>query len=336
MLTARGRQLEITRAGWLFIILTLAVGFAAINTGANLLHVIFGIQLGLIVASGALSENMVRRARARRTPVSPLHAQQPAAVEVEISNASDRADLLAVSVEDDDRILDVGSSTPVFSLVVPKGSAVTITSTVTMPRRGPHPLPPAVVATRFPFGLFVKRRDLPAAENVLVFPRIHEVDLRDFGFATRGEGDSAAAVMSRAGELYGLDEYRDGDDLRRISWPATARLGKLVVCEYESHGDREVWIDLAPGRAEEPAFETRVEHAASLAVALLREGRVATGLRVGGQVEVTPGSGASHERRILEYLAMVGLPRDDEKTANVTSAARGRHTAPASLREGAA
>ena len=104
MLTARGRSLEITTAGWLFILLTLAVGFAAINSGANLLHVIFGVQLGLIVASGVLSENMVRRARARRIPSSALHAQSPGALRVELSAREGRGELLALSVEDDDRI----------------------------------------------------------------------------------------------------------------------------------------------------------------------------------------------------------------------------------------
>ena len=160
--------------------------------------------------------------------------------------------------------------------------------------------------TRFPFGLFVKRRDLPPSPEVLVYPKIHQIDLRELGLATQGEGDSAAAVMSRTGELYGLDEYRDGDDLRRINWPATARLGKLVVCEYESHGDRELWIELDDGVTGEVNFEQSVEDAASLAVALLREGRIAAGLKVGGDVVVPPGSGPSHERLILEALAVVG------------------------------
>ena len=68
MLTARGRSLDITRAGWLFIVLTLAVGFAAINSGSNLLHAIFGAQMALIIGSGVLSERTVRRAEALRLP----------------------------------------------------------------------------------------------------------------------------------------------------------------------------------------------------------------------------------------------------------------------------
>ena len=138
MLTARGRSLEITTAGWLFILLTLAVGFAAINSGANLLHVIFGIQLGLIVASGVLSENMVRRAQARRLPTSALHAQTPGALRVELRAREGRGELLALSVEDDDRIEDAGECGAVFALSVPSGETLEMHSTVVMPRRGRH------------------------------------------------------------------------------------------------------------------------------------------------------------------------------------------------------
>src|SRR5262245_24465994 len=99
MLTARGRSLEITKAGWLFIVLTLAVGFAAINSGANLLHVLFGCQIGLILASGVLSENMVQRARVQRRATSALHAGSRGALAIELRNHSPRGDMISVSVE---------------------------------------------------------------------------------------------------------------------------------------------------------------------------------------------------------------------------------------------
>ena len=83
-LSARGRRLEITRSGWLFILLTLAVGFAAINSGANLLHALFGAQMALIVGSGVLSESTLRRVHVRRTLAGSLHAQEPGPVVVEL------------------------------------------------------------------------------------------------------------------------------------------------------------------------------------------------------------------------------------------------------------
>ena len=306
MLTARGRSLEITKSGWLFIVLTLAVGFAAINSGANLLHVLFGCQIGLIIASGLLSESMVRRARVHRRVASPLHAGTRGALIVELRNESARGDMISVSVEDDDRLDSPDTTEPVFTVAVPGGAATTLHTSVTMHRRGRHALPKAVVATRFPFGLFVKRRDLRAREQVLVYPRVHPVDAGLLREVRTGQGE-ARGSRARAGEFYGLAEFREGEELRRIHWPATARIGRAVVQEFEARGEAELVLHLQPGVAGEPSFESEIEELASQVVALLREGRVATGLRYGGRLVVEPGVGPAHERRLLEFLALVGL-----------------------------
>jgi uncharacterized protein (DUF58 family) len=308
MLTARGRSLEITKAGWLFIALTLAVGFAAINSGANLLHVLFGCQIGLILASGVLSEGMVRRAEVHRRVSAPLHAGSRGPLLVELRNASARGDMISVSVEDDDRESSANRTEPVFAVAVASGAAASLHTSVTMHARGLHPLPKAVVATRFPFGLFVKRRELPGRERVLVYPRIHPVELEPLDRARTGDGEALGA-RGRAGEFFGLAEYREGEELRRIHWPATARLGRAVVQEFEAHGEAEQVLNLAPGVTGEPAFEAAVEQVASQVVALLREGQVATGLRYADEIVVEPGTGPTHERRMLEFLAMVGGPR---------------------------
>lgn len=304
-LTAQGRSLEITKAGWLFIVTTLAVGFAAINSGANLLHAIFGIQLGLVVASGVLSENMVRRTKARRIATGPVFAETPAPCEVRIEDGADRGDLLSVSIEDDDRVQGEGTCSPVFAVAVPRGGS-RLDALLTMPRRGRHRLPPAVVATRFPFGLFVKRKDLDVPEHVLVYPRIDPVPAIERLVPAAGQGEATSTRKARFGEFHSLDLARDGDEDRRIHWPATARMGRLVVTELEAEGAREAWLDLAVGRAGDEAFEAEVSRVASLAVALLREGEIAVGLRLDGEIAVDLGRGGNHERAILDTLALVG------------------------------
>lgn len=306
-LTAYGRSLEITRAGWLFIGLTLAVGFAAINSGANLLHAIFGAQMALIVASGMLSESMVRRTTARRVAVSELYAGSPAVVRVDLTNTDPRADVFSVSVEDDDRGDHEDVCAPVFAVRIAAGGAVAVSTTVTASRRGRHVMPPAVVATRFPFGLFVKRRVLPPGDPVLVYPRVRPAPVA-LGEADHTEQGEASQRRARAGEFFGLREYRDGDDLRQIHWPALARLGRPMVREFEADGDRRVMVDLGRGTTGDPAFEQEIEHCASVAVSALGQGSVAVGLRYDGEVLVEPATGDEQRRRILEALALVGGP----------------------------
>lgn len=304
MLTARGRRLEITRAGWLFIGLTLAVGFAAINSGSNLLHAIFGAQMALIIGSGMLSERAVFRADARRVLGEAVHANTPAPVRVELRNRSDKGELLSISVEDDDGDQS-GQCGPVFAVRLAPAAAATLHTTVTMPRRGRHRLPDAVVATRFPFGLFVKRRQLPPPPQVVVYPQIHPVRV-DGGTRHRPGAGEASGRIARVGEFFGMREYRDGDDPRRIDWRTVARGQRPAVRDYEALGDDERVLELPLGTIGEQRFEVEVSRAASLAVALLQEPGVAVGLRYGGELMLEPASGAHARHRLLEALALVG------------------------------
>ena len=57
------RRLKFTRAGGLFTFGVIALGFATLNTGNNLLYLLLGALLGLIVVSGWLSEQALRNLR---------------------------------------------------------------------------------------------------------------------------------------------------------------------------------------------------------------------------------------------------------------------------------
>ncbi len=304
-LSARGRRLEITRSGWLFIVLTLAVGFAAINSGANLLHALFGAQMALILGSGVLSEATLHRVKVRRVLRGPLHAGEPGSAHVLLRNADARRDVLAVSVEDDDEAEDPGHGDPVFAVRIPAGDSVELPTRVTMPQRGLHRLPRIVVATRFPFGLFVKRRELPVEDAVRVYPRRVPAPPEPPPAATGGT-TTATGRRSRAGEFHGLRPYRDGDELRRLHWPATARLGQPVVREHEAGAEPRVQLRLAPGRGGDPSFESEVEQLAARAALLLVRDHAEIELYYGDTSAVPPGSGPAQQRRVLDFLAEVG------------------------------
>lgn len=304
-----GRSLEITKAGWWFIALTLADGFAAINSGANLLHVIFGIQLGMIIGSGVLSENMLRRVRARRRYVGPLYARTTGALRVEIENVSD-SPALSISVEDEDAdrpLAGRGQVDPVFRVSLEPKRQVDDYAQIVMPRRGRHRLPIAVVATRFPFGLFVKRRRLDDEREVIVFPHVEPQALPARRASVEGSEHESGGGMSRAGEIYGLRPYRPGDGMSRINWRATARRQMPIVTEFEARGEQEFWLDLPVGEAGEATFEAAIEQLASTAVAHLHSGEASVGLRDGQTIVVDVERGPEHEHRILTELALWGL-----------------------------
>ena len=62
----RNRSLRLTSEGTKFLFFTLAIGVAAINTGNNLFYLILALMLSLIVISGLLSEQCLRRLEFQR------------------------------------------------------------------------------------------------------------------------------------------------------------------------------------------------------------------------------------------------------------------------------
>ena len=65
-----GRSLRPTGAGRVVLLLAFAVGFAAMNTGNNLLFFGWGLVLSSIIISGILSESTLQAASA--TPLAPV------------------------------------------------------------------------------------------------------------------------------------------------------------------------------------------------------------------------------------------------------------------------
>src|SRR3954453_11132750 len=60
------RRLGFTREGRIIVVLSVGVGFAAINTGNNLLYLLLGWLLSFIIASGILSETTLKSLRVAR------------------------------------------------------------------------------------------------------------------------------------------------------------------------------------------------------------------------------------------------------------------------------
>jgi uncharacterized protein (DUF58 family) len=58
-------------------------------------------------------------------------------------------------------------------------------------------------------------------------------------------------------EFESLRDYQPGDELRKVSWTATARRGKLVTRQFTVERSQQVWMMLDAGRLSRTAFELR-------------------------------------------------------------------------------
>lgn len=299
----RYRSLRLTPEGVRFLLLTLAVGMAALNTGNNLLYLLLAMMLSLIVMSGILSEQCLRHLTIRRVIPDNVFADSPATVTLSIANRHPRLPSFSLRALDivEGKTVDRG----IHILHLPAGASVAQSYPVLFTHRGLHRIEGIKLQTRFPFGLFIKGANLFLSSDVVVYPALRPLpeslvhDLAVLGY------DQAASKRGHGIGLYNLREYRHGDDSRTIHWKTTARQSRLIVRETEMEDLRQVTLALPTalpeGRAPE-FFEQAVSLTASLAVFFQQQG-FAVRLLV-GEREIAYGVGEPHLSRILHALAL--------------------------------
>ena len=299
------RRLRPTRAGWSFFALIFGVGFAALNTGNNLLYLVLALMLAFLVLSGVLSESALRGVAVRRRIPRELYAERDAWVSVEIYNEQRRVASYALVVED--RIRSGRQEIPAgrcTALRIEAGGFETRSYRLRPSARGELAFAGFAVFTRFPFGLFSKSLAIDAAERALVYPAVDPVAIPpDFG-GVRESGEAVAGPRGRGAEVSGIREYASGDVPRRIDWRASLRARSLWVRDVQSEHQGEVEVRLRTARrAADAAFERDVRGSASEVAALLERG-----LRVGLRTDrehVAPAAGAAQRARLLGFLARV-------------------------------
>ena len=108
-----------------------------------------------------------------------------------------------------------------------------------------------------------------------VHPRTVRVPFDATGFQLDVEGVATGKLSSSDVSFHALRDYEPGDDRRAVHWQSTARLGKLIVRQYEeTHRSHHVIVlDTSRDAWDHDAFETAVSVAGSLGLANLRESR---------------------------------------------------------------
>src|SRR5690349_19614979 len=151
------RRLRFTREGRIIVLLAVGVGFAAINTGNNLLYLLLGWLLSFIIASGILSELTLKKLAVERRPPARVFANEPFLMEVVIENGKPHRASFSIEVE------DLVGATPLdkrcYFLKIPAAKSQRTSYRHTFVRRGLYTLTGYRVATKFPFALFRKSRE---------------------------------------------------------------------------------------------------------------------------------------------------------------------------------
>jgi uncharacterized protein (DUF58 family) len=172
-------------------------------------------------------------------------------------------------------------------------------------RRGVFALGPLELELSDPFGLArVVTIGCPLS-TLTVHPKVEVIRSRYLPAERDPDMRVPLPVLGRIGdEFYGLREYQDGDDLRRVHWASTARVDELMIRQPENllQGRLTVAVDLRSAVHDATTLEEALSAAASLLMAGIRS-RIHVRLITTGGTDTGFGATAGHGAALLDVLA---------------------------------
>jgi uncharacterized protein (DUF58 family) len=146
--------------------------------------------------------------------------------------------------------------------------------------RGRYPIEESEIVIEDPFGLERVTVELPSTESILVYPRLVDVDrLFSESGARTPEGRRLLLRRPSGFDLHSVRDYQQGESLRRVHWPSTAKRGHLMVKELEDSPRDETAVLLdadastVVGDPHDSSFELAVRAAGSIVKSHAGRGR---------------------------------------------------------------
>lgn len=235
----------------------------------------------------------------------------PTTVTIHIDNDSRKTIRCRIKDEyPDELILNDGREA---DITIPPRQGAEFTYKLTPPKRGKYQFGSTAVRYLSRFGLVWCQTYAGEASTVKVYPnmrRAREMELKALGDQSFIAVQRKALRRGEGREFESMRDYVRGDELRHISWTATARRSKLTTRQYQIERDQTVLITIDGGRLmtgridNETKFDTAIHAALALMSAAARAGDNAGIMVFGRRVRkyLPPKRGIEHLDAVLEAL----------------------------------
>ena len=272
---------DVTRAGMIYILISVVIGIAAINTGNNLLYVVVSALLSAILVSGIASALALRSLELDVHLPEHVFAGRPMLARMLLRNTSSWLPSFSVRVVPakrkknkdrwgweastfsfppnrppetqwlrlpDRRLRRVHeeSEKPILQASVyfpflAPEQELRADLEITFPARGRYREKNFGLATRFPFAFLMKTRRINLVREVIVYPVVESAE-QFLEVLPMVTGEFETFVSGRGNDLYLIREYMPHDSARHVDWKATARTGSLKVREFSREDERKLRI----------------------------------------------------------------------------------------------
>jgi uncharacterized protein (DUF58 family) len=290
-----------TRAGWLYLTVTLLLGIAAINTGNNLIYLIVAALLALLLISGFFGKRNLSGLDVQIRMPEELYAKTEFLLSVTLINRKAFLPIFLMRIR-------VEQTEAFFPYVDPGGQATRYVPLAFADRGALH-IEQLVISSVFPFNFFVRYGRIKKPLEMVIFPKPIKCSL--WGLFEREHLDRGDHTTNRRGEgtdILSFRNYLVGDPLKYIDWKASARTGTLKTREVAALSFHPVIIDF--DKIQIAGLETKLSCLTFVILNLLRRNKP-VGLRIRGQL-YGPALSKGHRIQMFRELAFFG--RENESS----------------------
>lgn len=299
----------------ILIFLTALFFMIAWNRDVNLLYGMFALVSATVIVSVILPRFALNGVEVCRTLPSAAFEGEQIEVFVSMANRGRATRFMLEAVDSIPAAPPLEREPLVFAGRLGGKKQRDFTYRVTCHKRGFYSVGPLRLRSAYPLGIaWSERTSDQQLPGLLVYPAIFRISSLPL-LATGSLISSGMESLARAGgydDFFGTREYRQGDSLRHIHWPSTARHDRLIVKEFEVRASTELTLLLDlhhgadAGEERESILEYGVRIAASIASYALERGHT---VQLAGFADdshvVPPGRGHNHLAELLDTLARV-------------------------------
>jgi len=302
-LSARIAGLHVTRAGGYWL---LAVGgflLTGLTKNVNLILVLGNFLTALFLLNGWLAWRTLRTVKVEPGDLAPTFAGEPVRWRAELT-ASRSVSGVRITGSVAGAALEC-----TVPYVAARGTAVA-RQTVLPSRRGTHHRELIRLECAAPFGLVSARSSVAGGRTATVYPRRGKIRLQAVvarlrAAARTGQRRVAVRHLSDGTDIHGLRQFRTGDSPRWIHWKTTARVGELMVREFDRAAGPSMSVAVDGATLRGAGFEAALSFLTTLVAAwgATQDGRLAIMLPRGAQYEVMEVHGLRRAAAVLTRLA---------------------------------
>jgi len=294
--TTNFKPVYFTKAGWFYIIVTIVLGFAAVNTGNNLIFIIVSFLLAVMAISGFYGKKNINNIKINLRMPAEIYAGSAFIVRLKAENEKKFLDsyLLKIRFYEGE----------VFFGRIGRQSIKEGRTDLIFQKRGINCIKEIVLYSRFPFNFFVRCKRVPVSSEAVVFPKPVKSNESARSYSLNETEGNAVKDNQASEELSSIRNYEYGDSLRLIHWKHFAKSDELKAKNFSGGLNSPVVIDLS---GLDFVSESELSAAAYDIIDLIKN-NIPVGLKTDNDY-FPPGISHGHKLNLLRYLALY----DDNK-----------------------